>query len=226
MPRQISPEMTFDDMESEVLFTTAALKAEPEAVDFIGITESWLPLIDDVRKLARQVRAELSEIDARRIVANKCLDSACVDFADDLFRDVQKDRKSARFRQFFPVAASSFVRQGLARQVATVRGWVDGAKDPVLDKHRDELRRWAEAADKALIDTRGSAATRRGELWQRREELADTLTRERDSLRDALAEVAREKRLPRDWADMFFRVSTRRRSTQDVEPEESSELSE
>ena len=118
------------------------------------------------------------------------------------------------------------MRQGLARQVATVRGWVEGAKDPVLDEHRDELRRWAEAADKALVDTRGAAATRRGELWQRREELADTLTRERDSLRDALAELARDKRLPRDWPDVFFRASTRRRSRKDAEPEEDSELSE
>jgi hypothetical protein len=211
MPRQIDADMTFDDIESEILFTRAALKADPDAEDLVAATEGWLGQVDEVRGLAREVRAEVAAIDAQRITANARLDTVCTTFGDELFLAVGKDRKGKRWLQFFKVPVSSFVRQALATQVATVRGWLEEGDDEVLEKHRAELQRWATAADDALVRTRGSAAQRRGQLWQRREELADALTRERDSLHEALSARARERDLPRNFANAFFRKSTRRR---------------
>lgn len=82
------------------------------------------------------------------------------------------------------------------------------SQDPVLEQHRAELERWSKVAEAALEQTRGSSAVR-GEAWVAREELAEGLTRERDGLRDALAARARERDLPRDWPDLFFRVERR-----------------
>lgn len=157
--------------------------------------------------------------DVALVTANARLDTVCAVFGDRLFLAVGKDRKSKRWLQFFKVPVCSFVRQALATQVATVRGWLAEGDDELLDKHRKELERWATAADDALVKTRGSAAQRRGQLWQRREELADALTRERDSLHEALSAHARERNLPRSFADAFFRRSTRRRRPA-AEPEQ------
>ena len=118
---------------------------------------------------------------------------------------VGKNRKSPRWLMFFAEAVSSFIRQALAAQVATVRGWLESAKDPVLEEHRAGLDTWSKSAGDALIKTRG-LATVRGELWEKREELAEGFTRERDALHRALAEHADKAELGRDWADLFFRV--------------------
>jgi len=39
--------------------------------------------------------------------------------------------------------------------------------------------------------------------------MARDLTRERDGLDDALSARARERGLPREWPDLFFRVQSR-----------------
>src|SRR5262245_20978551 len=123
--------------------------------------------------------------DAARVVANDRLDNACVNFGDDLKSAVKKDLTAPRWLQFFNIAVSKFIRQRLANQVQTVRGWLRSS-DPVLDKHRTALDTWSKAADDALVQTR-AVATVRGEAWIAREEMAEDLTRERDGLHDALS---------------------------------------
>ncbi len=208
MPRKIPVGITFDDAEDEILFTRAALRADPDAEDLLGLTDGWMAAVDGARQKERAAREALLNADARRTVANGRLDVACTAFGDDLWLAVGRDRTAARWRQFFAQSVSRFIRQALSRQVATVQSWL-GATDPALSPHRTTLERWAQAAADALVATRGTALVR-GESWQAREEMADELTRERDGLWMALASRARERGLPRDWPDLFFRVEARK----------------
>jgi hypothetical protein len=202
-PRKIPPTLPLDDTETEVFFTRSALKADPDAKDLLAMTDGWLALVDAARKKERAAREAHADADAARIVANARLDRACERFGDELYLTVDKDRASARWTAFFSVTVSKFVRQALGKQVGRVRGWLS-SNDGVLEKHRDELDAWSKSAEAALQQT-AAVATVRGEARIAREQLAEDLTRERDGLHDALSARGREKRLPRDWADQFFR---------------------
>ena len=206
-PRKITPSLPLDDDESEVFFTRAALKADPDAKDLLPLTDGWLGMVDEARKRDRQAREAQSDADAARTVANARLDRACERFGDELFLAVDKERTSARWVQFFNVPVSKFVRQALNKQVERVQGWLQ-SKDPVLEAHRKNLETWASACGAALQQTAG-VATVRGEARIAREQLAEDMTRERDGLHDALTARARERNLPRDWADQFFRKVSR-----------------
>lgn len=207
MPRKIPQDITFDDAEDEVLFTRAALLADPDAAAQAAQTAAWLAIVDGARAKDRTAREAVMNTDAARIVANTRLDLACVAFGDDLFLAVGKDTKGVRWTQFFAIAVSRFIKQRLADEAAKVRNWL-GSKEPALDKHRSALDLWSAASLTAIEKTHGIALVR-GEATIAREEMAEDLTRERDGLHDALSAHAREVGLPRNWADQFFRIKGR-----------------
>jgi hypothetical protein len=207
VPRKITPTSTFDEMEDEVLFTLAALKADPDAAPLAPMADGWLDMLDHARAKDRAARKAQCEADATRIVANGRLDRACEKFGDDLYLAVDKDRSSPRWLQFFNVSVSRFVRQRLETQVQRVRGWLT-TKDTLFADHRDGLDRWSQAAGDAIIQTRAVALVR-GEARIAREELAEDLTRERDGLHDALSVQGRSLGLAREWPDLFFRIQSR-----------------
>lgn len=217
MPRKLTADMMFDTIEEEILFTTAALAADPDAQDLAAATDGWLALLDAARAAERDARRAVVNTDARRAVANGRLDEACAAFGDDLYRAVDKDRTSARFTQFFPAPVNRFVRQALSKQVQTVQAWLGSSKDPVVEQHRAELHAWSSAAQQALLDTRATALAR-GTARQAREHLAEELTRGRDGLHDALGARGRERKRPRSWPDAFFRAETRPTSAAEPEP--------
>jgi len=216
MPRKVPDDITFDDAEHEVIFTRAALAADPDAEAFLPMTDGWLGLVDSARSAERAARIAAAEADAQRVVANSRLDQVCVWFGDDLFIAVGKDKSAPRWTKFFSSAVSRFVRQALPKQVQSVKGWLDAGNDPILQKHKPELSKWSDAADAALTKTRGTAVAR-GDAWEKREEMADSLTRERDGLHEALRAHARDKGLPRTWADTFFRVERKGGSAAEAE---------
>jgi hypothetical protein len=217
MPRRLEPETTFDDLEDEVLFTTAALAADPDAADLATMTSTWLSQIAAARAQSLAVRQEAAKADARRIVANARLDVACTTFGDALLAAVAKDRTSARWRTFFAEPVSSFVKQALATQVRTVRGWLALPADAALEPLRPTLTTWADAADAAQTQT-ASVGASRGQVWQAREALAEALTRERDGLHSALGQRARDRNLARDWPDLFVLVRRARAERAELDP--------
>jgi hypothetical protein len=218
MPRKVPDDITFDDAEQEVIFTRAALAADPDAEGFLPMTDGWMGLVDEARTAERKARVMAAEADAQRTVANSRLDQACVRFGDELFLDVSKDKTAPRWTKFFSHAVSRFVRQALPKQVQVVKGWIEAGSDPVLQKHKKDLSKWSDAADAALTKTRATAVAR-GDAWEKRAEMADSLTRERDGLHEALAAHARDKGLPRAWPDTFFRVERRGSGAETEAPE-------
>jgi hypothetical protein len=213
--RQITPEFTFDDVEDEIAFTRATVKADPNAVDLLPMTDDWFSLADNARAKDRLARMADADATAARTIANFHLDNACTHFGDDLYLAVGKDRNAARWTQFFPVAVSRFVKMRFDKQIQKVTGWLGpNVQDPVVDKHRANLTTWSTAAADSLEKTTSSVMTR-AQARIAREQLAEDLTRERDGLFDALSARARDKGLPRDWPKQFFRVTARKSDNND-----------
>lgn len=206
MPRKLLATMTLDAMEDEVLFTDAALRADPDAAALADRATPWLERIDTARPHDRRVRTAAAHSDASRQVAGDRLRRTCVAFGDDLYLAVGKNRKAPRWLQFFPRPVSRFVRQPRVVLVKAVRGWLT-SQDPVLGRYRTDLERWSQSADLALVET-SAVAIVRGDAHQTRDALAVELTQERDQLHDDLSAIARERGLSREWPDMFFRVVT------------------
>lgn len=208
--RQITAELTLDDDEDEIAFTRATLKADPNAVDFLPMTDDWFSLVDNARAKDRQARLAEADATAARTITNFHLDNACTHFGDELYLAVGKDRNAARWIQFFSVSVSRFIKMRFDKQIQKVTGWLNpSVQDAVLDKHRANLATWSTAAADSLEKTTASVMTR-AQARIAREQLAEDLTRERDGLFDALSARARERGLPRDWPKQFFRVTPRK----------------
>ncbi|MBN1771964.1 MAG: hypothetical protein JXB32_11915 [Deltaproteobacteria bacterium] len=208
-PRKIPSGIAFDEAEDEILFTKAALRADPDAADLLPITEEWMNLVTTARSSWIEARQMLVNTDAERVVANHRLDRACTAFGIDLFQAVQRDTSSRRWTKFLDRAVSRFVRMPLGQQVNRVKAWLRETDDDVLQGHREELTQWVTKASTALEATAGTAGVR-GKAWIVRDDLGDGLTAARDGLHETLAARARERGMGRDWPDVFFRRSPRR----------------
>jgi hypothetical protein len=218
--RQITADFPFDDTEDEVLFTRAAVKADPNASHLLSMTDDWLALVDAARAKDREARVANADATAARVVSNFHFDNSCTQFGDDLFLAVGKDRESKRWTQFFPIAVSRFVKMRFDKQIQKVQAWLEpNITEATLDKHRSALTTWCNAAAAALKQT-GAVSMTRSTAQIAREQLADDMTRERDGLYDALSVHGRNKGLPRDWPKQFFRVTKRKSSDEeDTTPE-------
>jgi hypothetical protein len=217
MPKKLTSTMTLDAIEDEILFTRATLRADPDAPDLVVTTDGWLGRVGAVRERERIVREEVASVDAERMVANARLDAVCERFGDALFLAVDKDRQSTRWRTFFHLPVSRFVRLALSAQLERVKAWL-GSSDAALTPFRADLETWSTRASDALAKTRALSLAR-GELTAAREELAEDLTRERDGLHAALVLRATERSLGRDWPEAFFRITTRSSASPET-PEE------
>ena len=215
-PRKLLPTMSLEVFEDEILFTRAAVKADPDAADLLSLTDAWMGMVESARAAAFRAREGVADADGARSVANHRLDAACEKFGDGLLLAVGKDRASARWTRFFDRAVSRFIRMPLAAQVNRVKGWLTGAADAELDKNRTDLGMWTEKAAGALVATAGTA-TARGDAWIARDSLAEGLTAARDGLAEALASRARERNMGRDWPSVFFRTTPRRETVEELE---------
>ena len=209
MAKKIEPDMPFDEMENQCLFTRAALRADRIVVDLLPTTDLWLGWVAAVRAMELAARTAMQEATASRVIANLRLDDTCRSFGRSLSTELKNDRSSARWHRFFHGTVDDFVSQPLVDQAAACIGWLE-TPEPVLEAFRGEIGHWAHAAEDAIKATNASAQTR-GAAMVAREELAEKLTRARDGLHAALVARAQERNLPRDFADGFFIVSSRKK---------------
>ena len=210
MPRKLTSDMTLDTLEAEVMFTVSMLRADPNTSDLTSLTTTWQSQVDTARAGEQQFRQLEADTDAARIVANQYLDSTCTRFGDELLLACGKNRLSARWTKFFTIPVSEFNKQALSRQVSIVQSWLTST-DEVLEKYRKDLDHWSQQCDTALVNT-DAVTVKRRDSWSAREQLALELTRLRDALHRNLSERADERGLGRTWADLFFRVESRKSS--------------
>lgn len=154
----------------------------------------------------------------REIVAQAHVD-AVDDDLDDRVEGVareltylDKGRKTSRFRQYFKGTVSAIVRLGLESQLGVVRPFVAMlAKEPekALKDHGKALSGIVKNGDKA-VEERASAATDRAAHRARQIlSFVDDLNAARLTLHAELTIHAAKEKLPRDYADRFFRRPTR-----------------
>lgn len=203
-PRKMTRETTLDDYEREIIYTRAALAADPNASDLLHHTEVWDLRIELARNRRRASWVAEVGADAQRRVSNDGLDSSASSFGAEL--GLESKPGTEGYRLFFRnMTASRFVKQALATQVGAMEAWLPITEHPVLERHRARLTTWIRAARAALTAT-DAAAVPMGQWQIERATLADDMTRERDALWSALDERRRERRLPRDWPSLFFTV--------------------
>jgi len=220
--RRLTAGIPLDEFEDEIFFTRGTLKADPDAAEFLPMTDDWLGLVDATRAKDREARIADIDATAARVITNHHLDGACTAFGDDLYLAVGKERESPRWTQFFSVTVSRFIKMRFDKQVGQVKAWLaSSSNDATLEKHRTSLTKWSNAAEASITLTNGVALVR-GAARIAREQLAEDLTRERDGLYDVLSTRARERGLSRDWANQFFRVGSRNASGSDSDTPEPS----
>ncbi len=217
-PRKLSAETTFVDFESEVMFTIAALSADPDARPLLSETADWLGWVDAAQKEDRSFRQQEANVEASRVVANGRLDLSCITFGKRLLGACNLDRQAPRFTRFFAKPPMAFVKQALSKQVTAVFGWLSVTDDDVLESFRVELLERATNARTAQ-DATSAVGPLRGANQARRAKVADDLTRERDGLHRQLAEIADAKDLGRTWADLFFKKTRRADDDESPTPE-------
>ena len=202
MARMITKDFTFDDMQNEVRYTRASLKADPVAEVLLPRTDSLLGLIARAREQDELARTAQQEASASRYVANTRLDVVCRSFGRDLAHALSNDRSGARWHRFFKGTVDDFISQPLGDQADACLAWL-AIDEPLLAPHRETIERWARAAKAALSQTDASAQVR-GTAMVAKEQLAEDLTRARDGVAVALATLADEHGLGRNYADGFF----------------------
>lgn len=210
MARKLTPDFTFDELENEIRYTRASLMADPDTVDLVPSTESWLGGVAEARSKDALARTAATEASAHRYVANARLDDSCRAFGRDLAHALHNDRTSARWHRFFRGTVDDFISQPLEDQANACLAWLT-LDEPALAPHLASIERWARAALAAFATTQASAQVR-GTAMVAREQAAETLTRARDGLANALSARAAERGLPRDYADGFF-IRERKKKT-------------
>jgi hypothetical protein len=215
--RKLTSETTLDDHEREIIYTRAAVAADPNAADLLSLTDGWDGFVDAARIKRRASWVAQVGADAQRRVSNEGLDGSCTAFGAEV--SLQDKPGTEGFRLFFRNATvSRFIRQPLATQVGAVEAWLITTEHPVLERHRARITPWVRAARAALTATDASAVPM-GQWQIARATLAEDMTRERDALWSALDERRRERNLPRDWPGLFFMVRETPRPAKAVEDE-------
>ncbi len=206
--RQFHIKMTLDDVRQKSVFTMSALSADPDAEDLLDRTTTWMERIDAVEASQRALQYKEQQVNAQRRVAHTRLVAAARHFADLLLLDVNKNKEAMRWQVHMrKMSITQFSVQPLDDILAQVQAWIL-LDDPVMQKNaslKAELSLWAERTAK-VADGENAVAVQRSLLWQARNTLTSTLTRERDALHAALLNRAHEKNLPRDWPQQFFSV--------------------
>ena len=160
MPLTLSPQTPVAEHQSELCLPRAARQTDPAAYDFQPHADGRRGMVDTAAALQRKAREHDSNTDAMRVVANHRLDAGCGRFGSELTLDVGRDRKSARWKQFFGSSTiTAFCKQALGKQVLAVLAW-EPVIDALFDRHKPEILKWAKAADVALKDTAATASVR------------------------------------------------------------------
>ena len=144
--------------------------------------------------------------------SDDALDDQVDTFSRDLLYMEKGDRKSPRYKQYFKSAVSAIVRLGLESQIPVVRAMVATlAQEPEkeLKAHAKALGSILTKGDSAVTERREAAATRAAHRAREIMSFVDDLNASRTSIHAELALYASKNKLPRDYADRFFRRSSK-----------------
>jgi len=165
----------------------------------------------------------------REIVAQATVD-AVDDTLDDQVEGLSREllhieagnRKSARYKQYFKNAVSTIVRLGLESQlpvVRTITAMLSQEPEKELKERAKSLNATLKKGDEAVTERREAAAARAAHRAREILKLVDDFNAQRTSQHAELTLEATKAKLPRDYADRFFRRSSKARPAAPPEPE-------
>jgi hypothetical protein len=208
-PRQI---LTLPESWEELAFQQDALVLDTATADLAPSIDPLLVRWSEVDAAQRDARRDALRSQVVLSDANYRLDAEVNDFAWDLERAAGgQDRP--RFRRYFTVAPSVFVRRALAEETLVVRSWLDGIRsepEPEVQRHAARL----EAAVSAVDAATAGRATAKGAKADTSLKVVQTFLAEvnafRMGLHGELLKRASASGLGRDWLAKFLRPSPRR----------------
>jgi hypothetical protein len=204
--------VSLETIGEELVFTETRLLVDELAKEFAPPISQLLVRQREVSN--GQFAAKHEEVAAQAAVsaADDQLDDLLLDLARELMRVVSEDPRSPRYARYFSDTPSAIVRLGLESETARVRGWVDSLcsePEASLQALGARLRKAIEGADQVLDRRRKAGAARSDHRVREIASLIDDVNSARRSLYGTLTKKAADTRLPRDWADRFFRHNSR-----------------
>ena len=220
--RELRDEESLENVWEELIYTEARRVHDPHAKDLV-------PVVSKLAARRSQVREGQEAAWRAEVVAQ-----AGVDGADDTLDEIVSrisvtllhavgDRTSPRFTRYFKNAPNIIIRMGLASEIEVVRGWPESLKGEAEKELKILGKDLADAiavGDAALEERRRAAAARADHRVREIIPLIEDINAARLSLYAELTLRSGKHRLPRDWADRFFRRGARvaRGRTVSVEP--------
>lgn len=218
MPALLRSTESLDGLWEELVYTEARLLAaghKPQGTATSKALKRLEALQTGQRAAWRREIVAQATVD----VVDDALDDEVETLGRNLLHLEAGNRKTARFKQYFKSAVSTVVRLGLESELPVVRGFISQlAKEPekVLKDHGKVFNALAKKGDEAVAERRDAAIERAAHRAREILTFIDDLNASRTTIHAELTLHATTSALPRDYADRFFRRSTRAARTVDA----------
>ncbi len=221
MPALLRTNESLDGLWEELVYTEARLLAAGHKTHAATVAKT-IKLLDGLH--AGQRDAWRREIVAQAHVdaVDDTLDDEVEGLGRDLLHLETGDRKAARFKQYFKTAVNTVVRLGLESELKVVRVFVSQLakeSEKVLKDHGKALAALVKKGDEVVAERRDAATDRAAHRARSILSFVDDLNAQRTSIHAELTIYGTKEKLPRDYADRFFRKTTRTVRVVAAEPE-------
>ena len=206
--RTIQASEGLDAVWDELVYTEAVVSAEPLARPLAALIAALIARTELAQ--AAQKAAWRAELVAQALVdhADVNLDDKVTVFALDLARAEAGDKRSPRFKLYFPHTVSEVVRLGLESEIKRIDSWpqtLAGETDATLTTYGPAFTSLITDGKAALQARQDSAIARATQRVREILTLVDDVNNTRLSLAGQLTQIGVAHHLAKDWADRFFR---------------------
>jgi hypothetical protein len=210
--RTIRSQEALETVWSELVYTESRASADRYASDLAAPITALVAQVEELRRQQlgewRAVIAAQAQVDA----VSEELDELVSDFVDTLLFTL-RDRKSPRFVRYFGSRTPlEITRLGLSSELEEVRGWPDSMQsepEEALRAFAPKLEALVEQGEVALHKRTVASAARADFRVRSIEPFVEKVNAQRLLLLAELFKRAEEKKLPRSWAESFFRVQVK-----------------
>jgi hypothetical protein len=217
--RQISPDESLQSIWEELVYTEARLLNDPQAqklaADFSGLLKRWAKVSAGQLAVWRDEIVAQAGVDA----ADDDLDEQ-VDEIDHALLHLDRDRGSPRYRRYFSKPRNEIVRMGLETELDRVRAWppsLAGEPEKELKGLGKQLGKSLAAGDEAVKERRAAAGATADHRVRKIVSFVDEVNGVRQSTYGELIKRGQAKKLPKGWAERFFRRTQRAKANGSAE---------
>lgn len=210
--RTIRDDESSEAIWEELVFTEARLLGDDQAKGFAPTISALLVRVEQMHGGQLGLRREVATAQAQVDAVDDQLDDWVRALDTALLTIVNQDAQSPRYRRYFSATPSATIRLGLESELARVRSWAGSLAtepEPALQQLGAALSKLVTTGDAALERRRQAATARTDHRVRSITTLIDDINGARLSLYGQLILKATELHLPTDWANRFFRRTSR-----------------